>query len=83
MIARPPWIIQTVGKVNGHIEILVRTAVSKEIHVYCIFSMINIICINIVISLTFLAPLCHLAAELFKCRLVRRRRRRRRRRRQL
>ena len=31
----------------------------------------------------FLAPLCHLAAELFKCRLVRRRRRRRRRRRQL
>ena len=27
----------------------------------------------------FLAPLCHLAAELFKCRLVRRRRRRRRR----
>ena len=26
-----------------------------------------------------LAPLCHLAAELFKCRLVRRRRRRRRR----
>ena len=29
----------------------------------------------------FLAPLCHLAAELFKCRLVRRRRRRRRRRR--
>ena len=31
----------------------------------------------------FLAPLCHLAAELFKCRLVRRRRRRRRRRHQL
>ena len=31
----------------------------------------------------FLAPLCHLAAELFKCRLVRRRRRRHRRRRQL
>ena len=28
----------------------------------------------------FLAPLCHLAAELFKCRLVRRHRRRRRRR---
>ena len=28
--------------------------------------------------LVFLAPLCHLAAELFKCRLVRRRRRRRR-----
>ena len=32
------------------------------------------------VFLTFLAPLCHLAAELFKCRLVRRRRRRRRRR---
>ena len=29
----------------------------------------------------FLAPLCHLAAELFKCRLVRRHRQRRRRRR--
>ena len=32
-------------------------------------------------SSPFLAPLCHLAAELFKCRLVRRRRRRRRHRR--
>ena len=31
------------------------------------------------LSVKFLAPLCHLAAELFKCRLVRRRRRRRRR----
>ena len=29
---------------------------------------------------TFLAPLCHLAVELFKCQLVRRRRRQRRRR---
>ena len=29
---------------------------------------------------SFLAPLCQMAAELFKCRLVRRRRRRRRRR---
>ena len=29
---------------------------------------------NLVID-NFLAPLCHLAAELFKCRLVRRRRR--------
>ena len=33
------------------------------------------------ILVIFLAPLCHLAAELFKCRLIRRRRRRRRRRR--
>ena len=32
-----------------------------------------------VLILTFLAPLCHLAAELFKSQLVRRRRRRRRR----
>ena len=48
-------------------------------------SSINNLASDIVCTFMFnfafilLAPLCHLAAELFKCRLVRRRRRRRRR----
>ena len=44
--------------------------------------MYHIIIVDSVLAkYIFLAPLCHLAAELFKCRLVRRRRRRRHRRR--
>ena len=64
------------SRFDSHKVALVHHDVSM--HVICHHeSWMNICKIYLIVQPTFLAPLCHLAAELFKCRLVRRRRRRR------
>ena len=57
----------------AHLIIIIRYPCNDTLYIVIIMVLIYTLSIY-----TFLAPLCHLAAELFKCRLVRRRRRRRR-----